>query len=187
VPVQLTITNVLIVIKVPVKYRFRKAVGGSSAVVTGMPSTMTHDPDIPLTLPAAGATGATGATGPSGPFGGVALVGELRDLSLSTTADQAIEILATRYLIHSIIVNNRSNDDEVPQGGIYTEANKTGDALVDASQLYAAVHPYENIFCTMTTEGGYVREETEIYFSLTVAVATLTADIFVYAYVFDTE
>lgn len=75
-PVQLTPLNVIVVITVPGIYRLRKVVGGVTAVVTGLPGTLTHEPRVPLipeTVIVTGPTGATGATGPvigvTGPTG----------------------------------------------------------------------------------------------------------------------
>jgi len=78
-PVRLYPRNVMICITVPGIYRLRKVVGGNTAVVTGMPGTMTHEPQLPLisdTVIITGPTGATGATGattfvtgPTGPAG----------------------------------------------------------------------------------------------------------------------
>lgn len=71
-PVQLATDNTLVYISVPGIYRLRKAVGGSSAVVTGMPGTLTHEahlPMIPETVIVTGPTGDTGVTGATGPTG----------------------------------------------------------------------------------------------------------------------
>jgi hypothetical protein len=72
-PVQLSPLNTLICITVPGVYRLRKAVGADTAVVTGFPGTLTHEPRLPLvpeTLIVTGPTGATGLNGDPG-FTGV--------------------------------------------------------------------------------------------------------------------
>lgn len=86
-PVQLTHTNNVICITIPGTYRLRKVVGGSTAVVTGLPGTLTHEPRIPMvpeTVIVTGPTGATGtpgtngvtgATGPTGPTGATGATG----------------------------------------------------------------------------------------------------------------
>jgi len=89
-PVQLSALNVMLCITVPGTYRLRKAVGGNTAVVTGMPGTLTHEPQLPLTSDTAiiigptgptgatstpGATGATGSTGTTGPTGSAGATG----------------------------------------------------------------------------------------------------------------
>lgn len=78
-PVQLSTLNTLVCITVPGVYRLRKAFGGATAVVTGLPGTLTHEPRIPLipetvivtgpTGPTGPVTGVTGPTGPTGPTG----------------------------------------------------------------------------------------------------------------------
>ena len=71
-PVQLSINNVMIAITVSGIYRLRKVTGGSTAIVSGMPGTLTHEPRLPLvpeTVIVTGPTGGTGATGPTGPTG----------------------------------------------------------------------------------------------------------------------
>lgn len=84
-PVQLSLRNVLICITVPGVYRLRKVLGGATAVVTGMPGTLTHEPQLPLvsdTVIITGPTGTTGATGatqfvtgPTGPQGPIGATG----------------------------------------------------------------------------------------------------------------
>lgn len=77
-PVQITPLNVMVCITVSGIYRLRKSVGGATAVVTGMPGTLTHEPRlsmVPETVVVTGPTGPTGATstpgvtGPTGPTG----------------------------------------------------------------------------------------------------------------------
>lgn len=78
-PIQLSSSNVVVVITVPGRYRLRKVFGAALAVVTGLPGTLTHEPNVPLvsdTVIITGPTGATGATGntqfvtgPTGPQG----------------------------------------------------------------------------------------------------------------------
>jgi hypothetical protein len=71
-PVHLTTSNVVVCITVPGFYRVRKVTGGSTAVVTALPGTLTHEPNIPLipeTIIVTGPTGPTGGPGATGPTG----------------------------------------------------------------------------------------------------------------------
>lgn len=71
-PIHLTIDNNLVYISVSGVYRLRKVTGGASAIVTGAPITLTHDPRLPLvpeTLIVTGPTGATGVAGATGATG----------------------------------------------------------------------------------------------------------------------
>ncbi len=45
-PVQLSDMNALLCVTVPGVYRLRRAVGATTAVVTGMPGTLTHEPHV---------------------------------------------------------------------------------------------------------------------------------------------
>lgn len=66
VPIRLTPSNTMQIVRVAGTYRLYTT-ASPQPIVTGMPFTMTHDPQIPTTPPFFG--GATGATGPSGPTG----------------------------------------------------------------------------------------------------------------------
>jgi len=70
VPIQLSGTNVLIMLRIPGFYRLRKLHPYTGVTVTAQPVTMTHEPRVPLTLPASGAMGPQGPQGPQGPSGG---------------------------------------------------------------------------------------------------------------------
>lgn len=74
-PVHLTALNTMICITIAGVYRLRKVTGAATAIVTGMPGTLTHEPNIPLVPETIIVTGPTGATGEEGALGNTGYTG----------------------------------------------------------------------------------------------------------------
>lgn len=64
--IQLSGLNVMVVLRIPGTYRLRKIDSLPGVTVTAQPATLTHEPRVPLVLPAAGTQGPQGPQGVPG-------------------------------------------------------------------------------------------------------------------------
>jgi hypothetical protein len=72
-------------------------------------------------------------------FPGSMLIGSLLGANFQSTADQAIPIASSNYVLREILVVNPVGTFGLAAGGFYTAASKGGVALVSAAQLYTAL------------------------------------------------
>lgn len=113
---------------------------------------------------------------------------KLTGANFNTTADQAITIPSSKYIIRRININNTSISLTIAAGGFYTAASKSGTAIVSSLQVYSGLTGSTKfadltLATILTTD---VRTETTLYFALTVAQgATATADIYIFGDKFD--
>lgn len=114
--------------------------------------------------------------------GGTCL-GRLIGANMNSTADQAIQIGAGRYVVRFITVQNPSISLTTAAGGVYTAASKGGSAIVAAAQAYSALTGSTKILnLTLAAVAATdVRTEAQLFLSLTTAQgAAATADVFVF-------
>lgn len=67
------------------------------------------------------------------------LIGKLTSANFNSTADQAIKIDASKYIIRRIIVTNASTSLTLAAGGVYDAASKGGNAVVGSTQIYTGL------------------------------------------------
>lgn len=109
------------------------------------------------------------------------LLGKLTAGNFNSTADQAISIGSSQYIVRRIIATNASISLTTAAGGIYAAASKT-TALVAAAQVYSALtSPTKYLDLTLTAlVGTDVRTENTLYLSLTTPQgAAATGDIYI--------
>lgn len=111
------------------------------------------------------------------------LLGRLIGADMNSTADQAVNIPYSKYVVRRIVAGNPSTSLTLAAGGIYTAASKGGTAIVAAAQLYAVLTAAAK-FLDLTLAGVLGTDrltESTLYLSLTTAQgAAATADIYVY-------
>lgn len=110
------------------------------------------------------------------------LLGKLTGANMNSTADQAITINSSNYIIRNIVVTNPSTSLTTSVGGIYAAASKT-TAVVANTQIFTALTAAaKTLDLTLNALGlSDRRTETTLYFSLTIAQgATATADIYIF-------
>lgn len=111
------------------------------------------------------------------------LIGVKLSANLNSTADQAIVTRAASYIIRRIIVANASGSLSLAAGGVYDAASKAGNALVAATQLYAALTgATKSLDLTLAAPAlGALQSAATLYLSLTTAQGTaMTADVYIY-------
>lgn len=113
------------------------------------------------------------------------VLGKLLGANMNTTADQAIPMTATNYLVTAIYVTNASTSMTLAVGGIYPAASKAGTAVVGAGQAYSALTG-DAVVLPLTLAVTSTRlTVTPLYLSLTVAQGSAaTADVYVVGVVF---
>ena len=108
------------------------------------------------------------------------IIGRIIGANFNITTDQAIAMIASRYVIRRIVVQNASVSMSTAQGGFYTAAAKGGTAIVAATQAYSVLTAAAK-FIDLTLAailGTDVRTEGTLYFSLTTGQGVAaTADI----------
>jgi len=109
------------------------------------------------------------------------LLGVLKGASLNTTADQAIPIGASSYLVRHIFATNASATPTLAAGGIYSAASKGGTAVVGSGQLYTALSTAAAApDLTLATPSTVLTAQT-LYLSLSVANGSAaTCDLYVF-------
>jgi hypothetical protein len=113
---------------------------------------------------------------------GSGILGTLIGANFNSTADQAITMSASKYIIRRIVVVNASINLTTAAGGFYSAVGKAGTIIVAAAQVYSALTAAAK-FKDLTLEaiiGTDVLTVTPIFLSLTTAQgAAATADVFV--------
>ena len=115
------------------------------------------------------------------PWGSGHLLGRLASANMNTTSDQAITIVAPKYIIRRITVTNTSTSLTVAAGGFYTGAGKTGTTIVSAAQVYTGLTGTTKFSDLVLTAGigTDVLTAGTIYFALTTAQGSAAiADIY---------
>jgi hypothetical protein len=111
------------------------------------------------------------------------MLGSLTGASLNATADQAIPIVAGKYVIRRIVVTNASGTPSLAVGGIYTGASKGGTALVAATQVFSGLTSgTASVDLTIAAAGiGVALTAAQLFLSLTTAQGSaMTADVFIF-------
>jgi hypothetical protein len=112
---------------------------------------------------------------------GYALLGKLTGANFNSTADQAIPINASKYIIRRITIQNASLSLTLAAGGFYTATAKGGTPIVSSVQVYSALTAALAFLDTTLASLTSVLTGSSIYFSLTTAQgAAATADIYVW-------
>lgn len=115
-----------------------------------------------------------------------AVLGSLRGANMNSTADQAIPIAATKYVVRRVIVTNASASLTLAAGGVYTASAKGGTAVVAAAQLYSALTGSGKVADLTLAVLTDVLTANPLYLSLTVAQGgAATADIYVVGDILD--
>ena len=111
-------------------------------------------------------------------WGTYRVIGRLIGANMNTTADQAIAISATKYLIPRILVTNASTSLTLAAGGFYPAASKGGTPLVAAIQAYSGLTG-STLAIDLTMAGLLtVFTQSTLYFALTTGQGgAATADI----------
>lgn len=97
------------------------------------------------------------------------LIGILRGVDLSSTADQPVTMKPLKYVIRRIVVAGCDVSSPNAVGGIYTGVGKTGTAIVSASQAYDALVTHTK-FIDLTLHASVttnVMSNSTLYVSLT--------------------
>lgn len=98
------------------------------------------------------------------------VLGVLLNANLNTTADQAIYLQTANYIVRRITCWNASGSVTLAIGGIYTGKNKSGTAVVPATQAYAGLAAGKYLDCTLNNLLTSNTATNQIaYFSLTTA------------------
>lgn len=111
-----------------------------------------------------------------------ALLGKLSSANMNSTADQAITINSSKYIIRRIVCNNASTSLTTAVGGLYVAASKT-NALVANTQVYSALTAASKTVDMTPTALALsdLRTETTLYLSLTTGQGgAATADIYIF-------
>jgi len=113
--------------------------------------------------------------------GAGALLGKLATANMNSTADQAITINASKYIVRKIVVVNASTNLTLAVGGVYTAASKGGTAIVASTQVYTALTgSTKYLELTLQNLATDVLTAGTLYLSLTVAQGgAATADVYV--------
>lgn len=111
------------------------------------------------------------------------LLGSKIGANMNSTADQAITMSSTSYVIEEILVTNASISLTTAAGGVYTATSKGGSALVAAAQVYSALTASTK-YLRLTLGGTATTDRltgATIYLSLTTAQgAAATANVYVF-------
>lgn len=114
------------------------------------------------------------------------LLGVLLGANFNSTADQAIAISSSKYIVRTIIAVNASVSLTTAAGGIYPAAAKGGTPIVAATQAYTALTAASKFLAlTLNPAAGGpttdVETATTVYLSLTTAQgAAATADVYIF-------
>lgn len=113
---------------------------------------------------------------------GSGVLGRLTGANFNTTADQAIAISASKYVIRRIVVTNCSANLTLAAGGFYTAASKGGTAIVAAIQVYTALTgSTKYLEVTLQNLATDVLTTSPLYLALTVAQGgAATCDAYVF-------
>lgn len=108
-------------------------------------------------------------------------LGKLIGASGNVTTDQVIPIYgADEYVIDKIVLCHASATPVAMQGGIYTGANKTGDAVIASTQIYSGLGSTTTSILVLTPSAA-LRSAPYLYLSLSTAnSAAVTFDVLVY-------
>jgi len=108
------------------------------------------------------------------------MLGKKLSVNMNSTADQAIIINSSNYVIRRILVTNASASLTLGAGGIYTAASKGGVAVVAAGQVYSALTGAAKIL-DLTLAVTDRRTENTLYLSLTTGLGSAaTADVYIF-------
>lgn len=109
-----------------------------------------------------------------------AVLGLLRSANMNSTADQAIPIAASKYVVRRIVVTNTSLSLTLAVGGVYTGAGKTGTTVVANTQLFSALSGATKVLDATVIALTDVLTASSLFLSLTTAQGSAaTADIYV--------
>lgn len=117
-----------------------------------------------------------------GNFAGSILLGKLASANMNSTADQAIPISSSKYVIRRIVAVNASTSLTLAVGGFYAAASKA-TAIVANTQVFSALTGASKYLdCTVNALAlSDIRTETTLYLSLTVAQGgAATMDVYVF-------
>lgn len=108
-------------------------------------------------------------------------LGRLIGANMNSTADQAVPISSSKYIIRRVVVTNASANLTLAVGGIYTGASKGGTTIVANTQLYSALTASSKTLDLTLIALTDVLTSTTIYLSLTTAQGlAATADIYLF-------
>ncbi len=135
----------------------------------------------------AGAYSASNVLDPMPVGGNYGLIGKLLSADMNLISDQPIQMLintSSLFRVEKITVTNASDILNVVTGGIYTDINKGGTAIVANTQNYSSLLSPNSIInlTILTTPGNTIWDAgTSLYLSLsTPQNASVTADFYVY-------
>jgi hypothetical protein len=112
---------------------------------------------------------------------GYALLGQLIGANMNSTADQAIQMLASNYIPDKIVVRNASISLTLSAGGIYTATSKGGTAVVSAAQVYSGLTSSGKFILPTIASLTDIVTAATLYLSLTTAQGSAaTADILIF-------
>lgn len=106
----------------------------------------------------------------------------------NVTTDQLIQIFdpgysQLEYVIEKIVLCHSTAVPTAMQGGIYTLANKGGDQVIPATQIYDALGNTTTSMLVLSPTTA-IRSTPYLFFSLTTANGSaITFDVFIYGYV----
>lgn len=110
---------------------------------------------------------------------GSMMLGRLLGANMNSTADQAITIGASTYVITQVLATNASTSLTLAAGGLYTAASKGGTALVAAAQVYSGLTASGLTLNLTLAAVALRRTEATLYLSLTLAQGgAATADLY---------
>lgn len=115
------------------------------------------------------------------------LIGELTGVDMTTIADNSVTITASRYAIDKIIVENASADVSSAQAGVATGTGGGGTTIAASgagtlSNLTAGGKQQQLTLAAVTGTDTFT--VSTLYFRVTAAVGSGTADVHVYGYIF---
>jgi hypothetical protein len=115
------------------------------------------------------------------------LLGRLLSADMNSTADQAIYVVSSNYVLYGILATNASTSLTTAAGGVYTAVSKGGTAVVAAGQTYTALTgSTKALWLTIAAAGQDRLTAAPLYLSLTTGQGSAaTADLYVFGYALD--
>jgi hypothetical protein len=103
-----------------------------------------------------------------------------RVVDMTSTSDQEILLTSADYIVRRVTVCNASGNVSVAVGGIYTQPNKGGTAVVPATQNYLDLTDSFGVQ-DAAVDSTVKHLASNLYFSLTTGAVSGTATVFIYA------
>ncbi len=111
---------------------------------------------------------------------GQVMLGKSVGVNMNSTADQAITIRSSNYIIRRIVVTNASASLTTAAGGVYSASSKGGTAIVASGQAYSALTTAVKVL-DLTLANTDRRTETTLYLSLTTGQGSAaTANVYIF-------